>query len=88
MYSIDTLQALNSGEAQKSNKVKKPVKKAIKWDSYTATMVCEGVEEASRAEQIEAWQYLIDTGLAWLLQGFFGRQATALIEMGLCYAKQ
>jgi hypothetical protein len=48
-------------------------------------MIAEGAQEASEATQIEAWQYLIDTGLAWKLQGSFGRQAKALIEAGICH---
>jgi len=30
---------------------------------------------------------LIDTGLAWQLQGCFGRQAAALIHQGVCRAR-
>lgn len=52
-------------------------------DPFTATMIAEGVEEASEERQIEAWQYLHDTGLAYRLQGWFGRTATALIERGI-----
>lgn len=55
-------------------------------DSYTATMIAEGVEEADEATQIKAWQHLIDTGVAWKLQGCFGRQAAAMIEAGVCHA--
>jgi hypothetical protein len=56
-----------------------------KMDSYTATMICEGVEEYTDVDQlIEAWQILIDTGLAWKLQGSFGRKAQELIDLGLC----
>lgn len=32
----------------------------------------------------EAWQYLIDSGMAWTLPGRYGRQAAALIEAGIC----
>ena len=53
-------------------------------DMVTATMIAEGVDEADEATQIEAWQYLIDTGACWTLQGFFGRTATDLIENGVC----
>ena len=34
---------------------------------------------------LEAWQLLIDTGLIWSLQGFYGRTAAQLIEEGLCH---
>ena len=54
-------------------------------DSYTATGLAEGFIEAESEEQvIEAWQTLIDTGLAWQLLGWFGRQARALIDEGIC----
>ena len=42
--------------------------------NFEAAMIAEGVIEAQSEEQeIEAWQHLIDTGLAWSLQGWFGR---------------
>ena len=55
-----------------------------KMDTFTATMIAEGVEEADEDQVVAAWQTLIDTGLAWQLQGWFGRQADALIEKGIC----
>lgn len=41
----------------------------------------EGMLEEN--EVIELFQYLVDNGLAWQLQGFYGRTAQALIEAGL-----
>lgn len=56
-----------------------------KMDSFTATGIAEGFIEAESEEQvIEAWQTLIDSGLCWKLQGFFGRTAASLIEQGVC----
>jgi hypothetical protein len=53
-------------------------------DNYTAIGLAEGFIEAETTEQvIEAWQHLVDTGLAWQLQGFFGRTAQHLIDEGV-----
>jgi hypothetical protein len=56
-------------------------------DNYTATGIAEGFIEADSEEQvIEAWQQLVDTGLAWQLQGWFGRTAQQLINQGVITA--
>jgi hypothetical protein len=53
-------------------------------NNYTATGLAEGFIEADNEKQIiEAWQYLHNTGLAYQLQGWFGRTANELIEQGI-----
>jgi hypothetical protein len=53
-------------------------------DSFTAVGIAEGFLEAESEEQIiAAWQYLHSSGMAYTLQGWFGRQARALIETGV-----
>lgn len=47
--------------------------------------IAEGyVKSESNEEYIAAWQQLIDTGLAWSLQGWFGRRAIEMIAAGKC----
>ena len=54
-------------------------------DTFTAVGIAEGFVDANSEDQvIQAWQTLIDTGLAWQLQGWFGRTANDLIERGIC----
>lgn len=51
---------------------------------YEAAMIAEGASPAaSEEEYLEAWQHLVDTGLAWRLQGWFGRTARDLLRAGL-----
>ena len=58
-------------------------------DNYTATMIAEGVHDAASEEQyIEAWQQLHDTGLAYKLQGEFGRNAIYMLQEGIIVDKR
>ena len=51
---------------------------------FDAVWIAEGLDETATEEQyIEAWQMLHDTGLAYQLQGWFGRTAQKLIEQGV-----
>ena len=58
--------------------------------SYDACAAIEGFdgEEHSVEDIIEAFQFLIDCGDAWRLQGFYGRTAANLIEQGYCHHKE
>lgn len=49
-----------------------------------AINIVEGAAEATQAEEVEAWQYLINTGVCWELQGWYRRTASRLIEEGIC----
>ena len=51
---------------------------------FRAITVVEDGEGATKKEAIAAWQFLIDTGACWQLQGWFGRTAAYLIDEGLC----
>lgn len=51
---------------------------------YEATGIAEGwIPTDSEDKVIEAWQHLHDTGMAYRLQGWFGRMAQRLIESGI-----
>ena len=57
-----------------------------KMTDYLACAIAEGFcegENATEEQQIEAWQYLHDTRIAYSLQGWYGRTATTLIEEGI-----
>ena len=53
-------------------------------DNYTAIGLAEGFIESQNENQvIEAWQHLVDTGVVWSLQGWYGRNAMRLIDNGV-----
>lgn len=58
-------------------------------NTFEACATIEEFDGATTDEQkIEAFQSLIDSGVVWGLQGFYGRTANRLIEEGLCSPKE
>ena len=43
--------------------------------------------DLGEAETVTLFQELIDNGMAWKLQGHYGRTAKALIDAGACTAR-
>lgn len=54
-------------------------------DTLSGIMAYEAGEMDQDA-MVEFFQSLIDTGLAWSLQGHYGRTAQRLIDAGYCHA--
>ena len=50
-------------------------------NAFEACQIAEGFDglNHSEAEVLTAWQWLIDSGLAWQLQGWYGRNADLLL---------
>tara|TARA_A100001015_G_C14694831_1_gene595887 strand:- start:160 stop:354 length:195 start_codon:yes stop_codon:yes gene_type:complete len=51
---------------------------------HEAIQIIEIESEPTEEKLHEAWQFLIDTGICWELQGWYGRQAAYLIREGIC----
>lgn len=54
----------------------------------TSRIIAYESGELSHEGFIELFQYLVDTGLAWSLQGSYGRTAQILISDGVITAKE
>lgn len=57
-------------------------------DTLDAILYIEQEENPEEEKLIAAWQYLLDTGLVWKLQGFYGRNAARMIEAGTIVEKR
>lgn len=49
-----------------------------------AIQTIEDCGDFDKSDYLSAWQYLIDTGHAWKLQGYYGRTAIHLMKQGYC----
>ena len=57
--------------------------------TYDCCAIIEGFDGEPHTEEevIEAFQHLINTGEAFSLQGWYGRTAARLIDLGLCHRR-
>jgi hypothetical protein len=70
-----------------------PEPEAPAMDAFSAAMIADGEFdltpfEATEENYLAAYQYLVDTGMAWTLQGRIGRTAADLISNGQIVAKE
>lgn len=52
-------------------------------DNFQACSLAEGFAEGTPTQVLQAWAYLIKTGLVWTLQGYYGRTAHDLLTGGI-----
>jgi hypothetical protein len=57
-------------------------------DDLDFIMAVEMGAPLTEEEVVAGMQRLIDSGLVWNLQGFWGRVAKSMIEEGECHAKR
>ena len=57
-------------------------------DDLTSKLITYEEGHLSDEETIDLFQHLVDTGLVWSLQGFYGRTAAFLIEQGYITSKK
>lgn len=63
-----------------NKKLTKAQKKKMLLD---AVLIAESVQDPTPdMSYVDAWQYLVDTGEVWKLQGWFGRAAMRMISDG------
>ena len=73
--------------ATKTSARKDPRYALLMDDTFSAVGIAEGFVEPEDDEHVRvAWQVLHDSGMAYRLQGFFGRTARELISDGLLEA--
>lgn len=84
MHDLQTIVAMNNAAAEN---YRTAAKLRAELDYLDQLVAYEG-GQLNEEETIKLFQTLIDNGMAWKLQGHYGRIATNLIYRGLCVVKK
>ena len=60
--------------------------KTVKPFDMVTNIIAYEQGELNQEEIVDLFQHLINNGMAWTLQGHYGRTAKALIDAGVCHA--
>ena len=57
-------------------------------EAYRAVGLVDGFIRSTQAEQLKAWTYLVESGRAWELKGWFTRRAIELLATRMIKVKR
>jgi len=72
-------------EASEKEALRVKATETVNAPSFVDKIIAYENGEMSDEDTIELFQTLIDSGMAWTLQGHYGRTAMSLIEAGYCH---
>jgi hypothetical protein len=86
MYAVQAIQSNYKGEHYMSKRGNKQLKVLAACDAASSVNSVIDYEDGQQShdDTIAMFQSMINSGMAWKLQGSYGREAMSLIESGQC----